>query len=284
MNDFCVFILSHGRAKNVITYKTLRKCGFTGEVYIVIDDEDNTEKEYCEQFKEKVVQFSKLEISKKFDTMDLSEDRRTIVYARNACFEIAKKLGYKYFLELDDDYTSFEYRFPSEDNKKLLVKKCENLDKIFEAMIKFLKTSKAHTVAFAQGGDFIGGIKSGTYNRKVLRKAMNTFFCNSDKPFYFIGRINEDVNTYTLKGSQGWLGFSITDVAIVQKQTQKNAGGMSDVYIESGTYLKSFYSVICMPSAVKISAMGDKHLRLHHNVDWDKCVPKILNEKYKKPR
>ena len=48
--------------------------------------------------------FDKLEISKKFDEFDNFDDRRAIVYARNASFEIAKKLGLKYFLQLDDDY------------------------------------------------------------------------------------------------------------------------------------------------------------------------------------
>ena len=61
--------------------------------------------------------FDKLEISKEFDTYDNFSDRRTIVYARNACFKIAKKLGYRYFLQCDDDYESFEYRF--EKKKKI---------------------------------------------------------------------------------------------------------------------------------------------------------------------
>lgn len=111
---------------------------------------------------------------------------------------------------------------------------------------------------------------------------MNTFFCDVEKPFKFIGRINEDVNTYTRLGSTGWLGLTITDGQMKQKQTQANRGGMSNVYLDSGTYLKSFYSVMGMPSAVKIAEMGDKHKRIHHNVEWGHCVPMILNEIHKK--
>lgn len=285
MNDFVVFILSHGRANNVVTMQTLKKCGYTGKTIIVIDNEDDTADEYRRIFgPENVYQFDKLAVSKTFDTMDIAEDRRTIVYARNVCFDIAKELGYRYFLELDDDYTSFEYRHPSLDGKKLLVQSCKNLDKIFALMVAFLKASHAKTVAFAQGGDFIGGIEGGNYKQKVLRKAMNTFFCDVENDFKFIGRINEDVNTYTALGSVGWLGLTITDVAIVQKQTQSNKGGMSDVYIDSGTYLKSFYTVMAMPSAVKIGSMGDKHIRFHHKIDWEKCVPKILNQCWQKQR
>lgn len=278
LDDFVVFILSHGRADNVITAKTLKKCGYNGNLVIVIDNEDEQENEYRKRFK-RVEVFDKKEISMTFDTMDLSNDRRTIVYARNACFDIAKKLGYRYFLELDDDYMSFEYRYVRQSDNKLLVQKCRDLTKVFAYMLDFLDESGAQTVAFAQGGDFIGGSNSGTYNQRLLRKAMNTFFCDIQKPFKFIGRINEDVNTYTVEGSRGWLGLSVCDVSIVQKQTQKNKGGMSDVYIDGGTFVKSFYSVMAMPSAVKVGVMGDTTYRYHHNINWEKCVPKILNEK-----
>ena len=35
---------------------------------------------------------------------------KTIVYARNASFEIAKKLGIKNFIQLDDDYNTFQLK------------------------------------------------------------------------------------------------------------------------------------------------------------------------------
>lgn len=283
MDNFVVFILTHGRADNVITATTLKRCGYSGKIVYVIDNEDEMAEEYRKRFgAENVYQFDKKAVSMTFDTMDLSEDRRTIVYARNVCFDIARELGYKYFLELDDDYQSFSYRYPSEDGKKLLSKECKNLDAAFEYMIDFLQKTNADTVAFAQGGDLIGGVDNGNYRKKVLRKVMNTFFCDTEKPFKFVGRINEDVNTYTWRGSVGWLGLTVCDLSITQKQTQSNRGGMSNVYIDNGTYLKSIYSVMIMPSAVKIGAMGDKHIRFHHKVNWDLCVPKILNECYRK--
>lgn len=278
--NFAVFILTHGRPDNVVTVKTLKECGYTGKWYIVIDNEDETENEYRKKYGDRVLQFDKLAVSKTFDTMDTQTDRRTIVYARNACFDLAKQVGVRYFLELDDDYTSFEQRW--QEGEKLKVGKVRNLDKVFDLMLDYYKKCGADTIAFAQGGDFIGGAKSKNFHKGILRKAMNTFFCDVEKPFTFIGRINEDVNTYCWRGSQGWLGFTITAASITQKQTQKNKGGMSDVYLDSGTYIKSFYSVMCMPSAVKIGLMGDKHKRIHHKINWNNCVPKIVSERYKK--
>ena len=113
-DDFAVFILTHGRPDKVVTLNSLMAGNYSGKWYIVIDNEDDTEDEYRRLFGDKVLQFDKLAISKTFDTADLAEDRRTIVYARNACFDLAKQVGVRYFLELDDDYTSFMYRFPDD--------------------------------------------------------------------------------------------------------------------------------------------------------------------------
>lgn len=282
MNDnFAVFILSHGRPNNVITLNTLKKCGYTGKWYIVIDNEDSTADEYYKNFgEEHVIMFDKLQIAQTFDTADTFNDRKTIVYARNACFDIANKLGIKYFLELDDDYTGFMHRYI--EGQQLRSKITTRLDDIFTMMIDFLNSTGALTVAFVQGGDLIGGLDNNNFHKKILRKAMNSFFCDVDKPFKFLGRVNEDVNTYTLLGQQGKLIMSISEFMLNQKQTQSNAGGMTSTYLDNGTYVKSFYSVMYSPSCVKVAAMGDKHMRMHHQVKWECCTPKILSQKYKK--
>jgi len=279
-NDFAVFILSHGRADKIKTLHSLEKGHYAGKIYIVIDNEDETAEEYYRLYGDRVIMFDKLEMAKRFDTGDNFDERRTIVYARNACFDIAEKLGLKYFLELDDDYTDFMFR--KIKGNKLIGIECRQLERLFERMIDFLEESKALTVAFAQGGDFIGGADSKTFQKKLLRKAMNTFFCKTENRFDFLGRINEDVNTYTSLGSKGKLLFTVTDACITQMQTQKTGGGMTDVYLDSGTYLKSFYSVMYSPSCVKIGVMGGNSMRIHHHVYWNNCTPKILNERWKK--
>jgi hypothetical protein len=39
---FAIFILTHGRPHDVVTFQTLRDCGYTGKIVIVIDNEDKT--------------------------------------------------------------------------------------------------------------------------------------------------------------------------------------------------------------------------------------------------
>lgn len=281
-NDYIVLILTHGRADKQYTLKTLKSLGYAGDYKIVIDNEDDTADEYYEKYGDRVVMFDKKEISNKFDTGDNFDNRKTIVYARNACFEIAKSLGYRYFLELDDDYTSFEYRFEREN--KLCGKKIKDVNKLFSYMFDFLDESGADVVALAQGGDFIGGVNSENFQKGILRKAMNVLFLDVEKRFDFIGRINEDVNSYVTLGGRGTKFFTVTKASIVQKATQSNSGGMTGVYVDNGTYLKSFYSVMFSPSCVKVAAMGDKHYRLHYKISWNNAVPKILEEKHKKTK
>jgi len=281
--DFAAFILTHGRPNNVITYKKLKSAGYTGKIYIVIDNEDKTKKDYYKKFGDKVIMFDKKEVAKTFDEADNFNDRRSIVYARNVCFSIAKDLGLKYFIQLDDDYFEFNYRFDNDLNY-VTSKYVKNLDAIFSIMVSFMKKNKqVSSIAMAQCGDFIGGANGELAKRKHLkRKAMNTFVCSVDKPFKFLGRINEDVTTYTHSASVGLLFFTIPHLAINQKDTQSNKGGMTDIYLNNGTYIKSFYSVMFSPSSVKVSLMGETRKRLHHRVSWNNAVPKILNEQYKK--
>lgn len=137
-------------------------------------------------------------------------------------------------------------------------------------------------VALSQGGDYIGGLNGKYFAKKLSRKAMNAFFCRVDRPFSFFGSINEDVNMYVTLGSRGEKIFSVTDASLIQKETQANAGGLTDIYLDVGTYVKSFYSVMTMPSCVTVAMMGETHRRMHHNISWVNCVPMILNEKYRK--
>lgn len=279
--SFAVFILSHGRANNVITIKTLREIGYTGKIYIIIDNEDSQENEYKKiKDVEDIIVFNKQDEMKHTDTADNFKDHRLVVYARNKCHSIAKDLGLKYFLELDDDYTGFGIRY--DNDGKLSRKKITKADALFDAFIDFLEKSNALTVAFAQGGDYIGGIGSKVWQDQLSRKAMNCFFCKTDRPFKFSGSTNEDVNAYITYGNKGKLMFTVADICMDQLQTQSNPGGLTDIYLDNGTYVKSFYSVIHQPQCVKISSMGNKFRRIHHKILWDKCTPKILNEKYKK--
>lgn len=281
--NFAVFILSHGRPDNIITYHTLKRSGYTGPIFIVVDDEDKTLDEYKKEYKDEVIVFSKAAYADKFDIMDNFSGNKVIVYARNACYDIARNLGLDYFFEYEDDYVNFQYRFI--DGDTLRGKTIRKLDDVFDLMIDCLEETNANTIAFAQGGDFIGGVKAWKQS-KFKRKAMNSFVfkVNQDpsKDILFIGRMNDDVNTYLTQGKVGKLFFQINNINLVQLPTQSNSGGNTEAYKLFGTYVKSFYSVMAEPSCCKIDLMGRIDKRIHHKIKWNNAVPKIISESYKK--
>jgi hypothetical protein len=275
-----MFILTHGRPEKIYTLKTLKKVGYSGDLLFVVDDEDSCLGKYKELYGDKVCVFSKRVVEKTFDDAGSFGGDKYIVYARNYCYELAKKLGYKYFMELDDDYTEMSFKFNIDGEYKY--KKIKDVDKILESLIVFYEKSGADIVAFAQGGDFIGGREGMGKDIRIKRKAMNTQLCCPERPIEFLGKHNEDVNTYVRWGQIGKLFFTINVIAVIPVKTQSNSGGMTSSYLETGTYVKSFYTVMFCPSCVKISRMGNKDRRIHHKINWSHAVPVIVSENYKK--
>ena len=284
-SDFAIFILTHGRPTNIKTMATLKECGYTGRLYLVVDDEDKTLDKYIANFgKDRVVVCNKKEMADQVDEGNNFDERRTITHARNACFKIAKDLGIKYFMELDDDYISFEYRYVSRCGEKLKVHYVSNLDAVLGLYLEFYKATGFSSMAFAQGGDFIGGVENKYATKKpLIRKCMNSFICSTDRPFQFIGAMNEDVNTYVTLGSRGVLFGTIPMISLVQTATQSQKHGITDMYLRFGTYCKAFTTVMMHPSSVRISMMNTSNPRIHHLIKWQNTTPMIVSEKYRKP-
>lgn len=279
---FAVLILTHGRPDRVYTYETLKRCGYTGEIVFVLDDEDKTADQYRTKYpNDRIVVFSKSDIASRFDEGDNFNDRRAIFYARNASFEIAQSLGLDLFMQLDDDYIAFTHKRDAK-GRYLHGKPIKDLDAVLDAMIDYFLGTPALSIAMAQTGDFIGGTLGGW--DKPKRKAMNSFLCSTSRPFKFVGRVNEDVNTYAHLGSKGGLFLTTMHLALQQQATQTNSGGMTDMYLAFGTYVKTFYSVMYQPSSVKISLLNTSHSRIHHKVSWRNTVPCILSDEYRKPQ
>lgn len=280
MNKFCIFILTFGRPENQITLKTLQRLKVTAPIYLVCSDDDKRLWEYQAIYGDKVVVFNKDEAVKQcnIDLMINSDDKKAIIFARCYVFKIAEKLGFKYFIELDDDYQGF---YVADFNKQSWILNNKiNLQKIFQKAIDFYANNKILLgFSLSQGGDFIGGIPK--EKQRIKRKAMNSFFCDTARPLNFKGLINEDVNYYVGDGAKFGITMQIHNIKLNQQETQKNKGGMTNIYVDNGTYFKSLYSVLVAPSAVKIALMGEKHKRLHHNINYNAICPKILREEVK---
>lgn len=279
--DFCIFIISHGRPNDIYTLKTLAKAGCNIPVYIVIDNHDKTADEYLKKYRKQVFIFDKDKYAAMVDQYDNLNNLRTTTHARNACFDLAIELGYKYFLVLDDDYTAFKMRINHKlehpIGRYLIIK---NIDNVFYKTLEYFINSNFTSICYSQGGDWFGGETN--FNKKPKRKAMNSFFCSTDRRFWFISRLNEDVNTYMALGHQGYVFMTIPFIQLDQKTTQKTQGGMSEAYLAGGTYVKTFYTLLNRPDCTKINLMGRTDLRMHHLINWENAVPCIIDEQFKK--
>lgn len=274
MSKFAVLCLCHERPDYNKTVPALRRSGYTGRIFVILDNLDTKQDDYIKKYGyENIFVFNKSWVALESDAMNNFGDRRATLFVRNISFEIAKELGIEYFVQMDDDYYYFGHR--GEHGAK----KTSNLDLVFEYFIEFLLNTNVKSIAFSQGGDHIGGYKEDVL---VKRKAMNSFFCITDRPFKFYGVMNDDVNCYLTNGRVGDIFLTYMAFQLDQADTQSTNGGMSETYQQMGTYLKSFTSVMASPSCVKVKLMGCNATRLHHSIDWRTATPMILNEKYKK--
>lgn len=284
LDNFCVFILSYNRPQNVPTVEVLEEHGYTGDWYIVIDHDGDVEPYTNEWGEENIVVLDKDDALPDLDRGDNTNRRDCNVYARHQSFDVAKDLGYEYFAMFDDDYDRFRYRWDEngEYDGTLTV---NDIDTMFEHMIEYLESANLHSIATSQGGDWIGGEKAHIANNNgeitAKRKVMNTFVCKADRPFDFRGTINEDVNTYVRAAQVGKLFLTPNLISVNQEETQQEDGGLTDIYLDQGTYMKSFYTILYSPSSVELNKMGDTNHRIHHHIDWNASVPKIVPESTK---
>lgn len=280
--DFVAFILTHGRPDNVKTLKALDASGYTGRWFLVVDDEDAT----CAQYQsiygdDRVLVFSKRDMRARGDDMMPSTMKHgSVLEARNVCWELAERVGARHFVQLDDDYGWFGYRMLGKQDGDSAAQfhgwKIKSIDGVFESLAEFLDASGAKTIAMAQGGDYMGGTDGNPPRFELKRKAMNSFVCATARPFEFVGRVNDDVNTYVLGSRRGDLFFTYRPLQLNQEQTQQNEGGLTSIYRSLGTYVKSFLSVMVAPSCVRIGSLGRTDHRVHHAIDWGSTAPKIV--------
>ncbi|MCR4671976.1 MAG: hypothetical protein K5637_01900 [Lachnospiraceae bacterium] len=281
MNRFAIFILSHGRADTISTYDALRKSGYTGDMYVVIDNEDDQEGLYREKFGSEIIQFDKRDYVAITDVADLDEGRKIGVFARNFIQDKAKEMGYQFHLQLDDDIHGFGYRY-IDDKGKLRTRPIHGMDRVLEAMCDYMASAPITSLSFGLQIYYVGGVESGSWQQQMIPKTMTTFLMRADDVRYFNMRMNDDITTSALNVSRGSLYYTYMPVMVEIDGTQEQKGGMTEIYQDSGTYRKSFYSVMALPSCAKVSQMGITDMRVHHEIHWGNCAPKLLDERFRR--
>ena len=277
MNECAIFILSNGRPDKVKTYDYL-KTSFSGDVYILCDDQDETLPDYKDKFGSKVIVFNKDEWVKKSDPMDNFNSKKSVLYARNAVFEIAGAMGYRYFVMTDDDIKDLQFRY--EQDGKLLAKPVSNLDKAIDYIVQLMNTTAISYFSFGTDKNFIGGVQNRNFQKKVIDKVYNFIICKSGQQHSYKGIMNEDEIHNVISLSTGVLLKSLTAIQIVMEPVGKGeTGGNSETYKENGyySYTRNFYPIIACPFLeLKPNSKG-----FIFGADRNLYTPKILSEELK---
>lgn len=274
-NKIGYFILSHKRAGNQLTLKTLKKNGIQEDVYIVVDSNDEMLEDY-KRIYDNVIVFDKEEYETKTDTIDIEGNMDVVLYARNFAIDYAKQKRYEYIVVLDDDLKDFHYRYVAQDGK-LKKKKVKHLKEIIKLIVKYEEKCNISIVSFGNDYDYIGGANGGI-KEGIRRKANGIFIINLKHNISFISRFNEDVVTCWDLNKKGYLVFSFLDIQMKAVKTRRNIGGMEDCYKSMSDYNKAFYGVISSPENIYITVdkKGELIMRKRNN------FPKIVSERYKK--
>lgn len=247
MKRFAIFILTNGRPNHQYTLEFLRK-SFNGDVFLLCDNEDKSLKEYQKNYGDKVLVFDKNEWVSKSDPMDNFQSKNTVLYARNAVFEIAKDMGYDYFAMVDDDITQLSFRY--EKDGKLVGKPVQNFDRVISNVLDFMDDTKTDFFSFGTDKIYIGGSSNSQFQKKIIDKVYNFIICRTGCEHFYKGIMNEDEIHNILSMSVGSLVKSSTIIQMQMKPVGRDSiGGNAETYNENGyySYVRNFYPIIAFP-------------------------------------
>lgn len=274
--DFAIFICSHGRP-DISTVEALKNAGYTGNILIVVDDEDDTYDSYLERWG-KVIQFNKQHY---VDTVDTGTDipkRKVILYAKCACEDIAKEGKLKAFAIADDDFTGFRYRYNEDGKLRSLPMTC-TFDDMMDNYLDFLLDNNLCMTSIGTNQMYMGGELTA---EKIsgYRIPYSFVFRNVSIPFEWKSELFEDVISETLKTQQGYFMMQMPWVQLNLKPLYAGAdGGMTDVY-QSVNFVKRLFSVVqYLPSAAKVVTT---HNSTTYRLMKENAFPKLVSSCYRK--
>lgn len=279
-NSFAIFICTHGRPNAQYTYNMLRECGYTGKIWLVVDDTDNTIQEYINNYgAENIIVFNKNHFINNSDTGTNELQAKCILYAKNAVEYIANKLKLSSFAIADDDIKSLCIRYKDEVKlRRYTITK--NLDSYIEAYLEYLERAKLAVLGFGIGGNYFSGVDSfKSENLERLRIVYQFVLRNAEYKVDWKGWYAEDSITALLSQvNQVWLihpGIMQT-TTIIGKDS--DVGGMHDTYIQNDSLKLCKSTMKFCPAIIKPYLYKGKYIL---RIDRANAFPKIISERWK---
>ena len=282
---YAVFILTHKRPYTQDTLNALRNAGYTGDIYLVIDDEDSTQDEYIQNFNAgaydctDVLIFNKEVYRQTVDT-GVTENVSSAVFARNFIEDIAKYFELDCFAMADDDAMKFRHRYVENDVLKSDL--VTDMDSVLRAYFDYILTTNICTTSFGLPSSYIGGIKGLSY--RIITDRARLCFC------FFLRNAHIDVD-WRLALFEDWVsavesnrkGNIFVQAFPIQadfKPMMSNAqGGHEELYNVGGKFKKVAFPLMYLPDCTYISLRkGD----FNPVILQDRMMPKIISGRYKK--
>ena len=280
-DDFAIFICTHGRPDKQTTYDSLKKSGYTGKVYMVVDDTDSTIEQYVDNYgADMLIVFNKQYYIDNCDVGSRPPNFKTILYAKNTVEDIASYFGLKAFVIADDDVSSFRLRAPKDD-ESLYSANVQDMDIVVSEYCKFMVEQDFAALGFGHFAVYFNGARA--FDSKMLldcRVPYNFVFRNTKYHMDWVSSFGEDIITAM---NYNKIGYRMLDIPYVRFETvppsKATSGGMVEVYKSISDYKLCFYNLMYNPSGIK--------LRMRNGI-WNAQIqrassfPMIVSDKYRK--
>ena len=276
-SDFAIFILTHGRPHNQDTLSALEKAGYTGNVYLVVDDLDETKDEYKSLYLNVLV-FNKMKYVESSETGVSNPHIKFALFARNAIEDFARTMHLNYFAMVDDDLTKFRFRY--EEDGKLRSLDVKDMDALLTSYIAFMESGNIATTSLASQFQFVGGVSSVPKpNSQKLRMCFNFYLRSVKHRVDWLSNICHDRITSIIHNRKGQMWFQIPFVQYDMRELHGiNEGGNSDVYREITDFYRIFFSTLFLPDCNY--AMHWRNGWVNKVPNYDTLCPMLISDKY----
>lgn len=282
---FAVFILSHNRADRVETYDTLRNSGYTGKIYVVVDDEDPQLARYMERFDNKLdvglINFGKEPMIEIADTVYPEKKRSSALYARNFIESFAPMLGYDVFAMMDDDITSFRFRWVEDGSVKSQIVSTQ-MDKVFEYYAQYMLDADIATTSFPFSMFYISGTSGLDKKITESRHTYQIHIRNAKFPVDWVSVINQDTITQLQTMQVGYIWWSIPFLVFDAEPMNCKSGGLKSVYDSIKDFDMAFLAVMTNPSCCKVAYSSGPRSTMQIKENKHTSYPMIVSERYMK--
>lgn len=275
--DFAVFICTHGRPTAQHTLKALRTAGYSGKIYLVVDDEDPTVdglRVVSQEYAAEILMFNKHLFISRSDTGTNEIHNKCILYAKNFCEQVALEKNLTAFVIADDDIVGFRFRYKNEGHLRS-ARVYSTLDGIFSLLVEYMLS----TDMLALGMGYPQMYFNSDEDISKHRIPYQFVFRNVSKKVEWMSWFQEDIVTAIYYNSIGELLLSLPIVQLMVMSCDGEDGGMKSEYVSNPSIKRAMQQFVYLPSMFKIKWSKQMYKAC---VQWNNAYPKVLSGRYKK--